>query len=165
MKKHNLLILILFIFSFCQILSSQETKKINTYETIEFCLGDELILDAKIEDADYEWSTEEYDKEISVYDAGKYTCELYYDGKYLGKKVFNVVYKKGPTINRVVPVKDEIRVYASQEGDYEFSLNGFKFQKSNIFKDLKTGAYNFYARHASVDSCQAHGPAYRYIKF
>lgn len=139
----------------------------NSYVTIIMCAGEEVILDGGEGDNDYyEWSTEEYEKTITVYDPGKYeviiTKEA--DENYLAKKIFYVKGVEGPAINRVVILEDNqtLKVIPREEGNYEYSIDREIYQASNIFKNLKNGPYEFFAR--DTDSCQAVGPVFRFIK-
>lgn len=139
----------------------------NSYVTISMCVGEEVTLDGgEGEDAYYDWSTEEYEKTITVYDPGRYvvTITKEEDENFLAKKTFYVKGVKGPAINRVVILEDNqtLKVIPREEGNYEYSIDREVYQASNIFKNLKNGPYDFFAR--STDSCQAVGPVFRFIK-
>ncbi len=147
--------------------SNIESSVSNSYITVTMCLGDEVVLDGDDgEDSYYDWSTEEYEKTITVYDPGKYvvTITKEEDENYLAVKTFYVKGAEGPAINRISVKKEDntIKIYTREDGNYEYSLNGKDFQASNIFENLKNGPYEFYAR--DTDSCEAVGPVFRFIK-
>lgn len=139
----------------------------NTYINVNMCLGDEVILDGdEGDDSYYDWSTEEYEKTITVYDPGKYvvTITKEADENFLATKTFIVKGALGPAINRILILEENnaVKVFTREEGSYEYSSNGKDFQASNIFENLKNGPYEFYAR--DTDSCEAVGPVFRFIK-
>jgi len=143
-----------------------EQSTVNSSNTvaIKICDGDEIILDAGVEGATYKWNTDEVEKTITIYEAGKYKVTITPNNSDNSSsvKIFKVSYIKGPTINRVISEGKDLKVYPTVSGSYEYSLNGYDFQKSNKFKGLKSGAYQFYAR--KTDSCQVAGAAFRYFK-
>lgn len=133
-------------------------------ENIEMCLGEEVILDAGIDNYYYDWSTEEYEKTITVYEPGKYVVTITNeeDENYLITKTFYVKLVVGPVINRIISEENELTIYMRELGDYEYSLDAKKFQKSNVFKGLKNGSYQFFAR--NTDSCKAISPPFYFVK-
>lgn len=143
-----------------------ESSVSKTYITIKMCLGDEVELDGgEGEDSYYDWSTEEYEKTIMVYEPGRYvvTITKETDENYLATKTFYVKGVTGPAINRVsVEDNNDVKIHTREAGNYEYSFNGKDFQESNVFKNLKNGPYQFLAR--DTDSCQATGPVFRFIK-
>lgn len=139
----------------------------NSYITVVMCLGDEVTLDGdEGEESYYDWSTDEYEKIITVYEPGKYvvTITKEEDVNFIAKKTFYVKATTGPSINRVLVTDDKktVKVFTREEGDFEYSSNGKDFQASNIFENLKNGPYEFFAR--ETNSCQAVGPVFRFIK-
>jgi len=138
----------------------------NAYITVKMCLGDEVTLDGDEGDNSYyDWNTEEYEKTITVYEPGKYVVTITKedDVNFLATKTFYVKGAEGPAINRVsVEENNDVKIHMREYGNYEYSSDGKDFQESNIFKNLKNGPYQFFAR--DTDSCQATGPVFRFIK-
>jgi len=150
---------------YTKIIGSEESTIFKPYVQIKMCLGDEVVIDAGIENSYYDWNTEEYEKTITVYEPGKYvvTITKEEDENYLYTRTFYVKGVEGPSINRIsVDENNDVKVHMREYGSYEYSSNGEDFQKSNIFKKLKNGPYQFFAR--DTDSCQATGPVFRFIK-
>ncbi len=123
-------------------------KKSDTLADQEVCPDTKALLDAGDNFESYLWSTGETTQTILA-GAGTYWVDLTFDG---------CVYRQSVTVSELeVPVITAIDI---QKGNitvtvtggyppYEYSIDGFQWQTSNVFLGLPRGEYTLYVRDSS----------------
>lgn len=134
------------------------TLNINTFdelvedETMYFCKGESLDLDAGSGFASYSWNTtpQQTSQIVTVSIAGSYAVTLENNTNCFKTKTFTVNESDIATIQDVSIVElsenNTATIIATGSGLYTYSLNGFVFQESNIFENLPFGEYTIYVR-------------------
>lgn len=118
------------------------------------CDGIALELTAEGGYSSYLWSTGETTQTIYVTEPGLYTVIVeknYGNGKCDGFAEMEIFASEQPEIVAIDTrdwTRDEnsITVHIKGEGRYEYSLDGFNYQESNVFENLETGVYQVYVR-------------------
>lgn len=112
----------------------------------------ELIADAGYDY--YTWSTGQTTRIIAVDAPGNYTVTAFNDYGSLicsTEKTIEVNVSNSATITNIDTVdwtqsNNVITVFAEGEGDYEYSIDGFNYQVSNVFTNLYIDDYMVYVR-------------------
>lgn len=114
-------------------------------EELQICEDEALELDAGDEVLDYLWNTGETTKEISVTNPGTYSVKLTNaNGCSVGKEIeVRAVDKVG--IEDIFSEERKIIIKPTEDGDFEYSLDGTNFQDSPEF-DVSGGIYTVYMR-------------------
>ena len=116
------------------------------------CENDSVILIANSGYDNYLWSTGETSEQIEVFTPGDYSVTVtnnYPNGNCSITKSTTVLNSNVATILDV-QIQDwsnsnnSITVIVEGDGDYEYSLNGFSYQDSNIFSNLENDDYRVY---------------------
>lgn len=122
------------------------TKPIVTDEEKIICEDSSLILEAGISGMDYLWSNGETTPQITITKAGSYnvivTSPL--PESCSSTKNITVVETAKPLIQNVIAKSSSATIIMAGSGDYEYSLDNFSFQDSNVFEITKGGKYTAY---------------------
>lgn len=115
-------------------------------EKIDFCEGKTVTLDAGPGFASYAWSNGATTQTISVSAPGTYSVTVKNIFGCENTKSVQVVYSVLATIVGVNINNNTASIILSENGNYEYSLDNFVWQDSNIFTNLNTGEYTVYVR-------------------
>lgn len=118
-------------------------------ESLEFCEDTTMILNADLNNVSYEWSTGATTKEITVGEPGTYTVLLTDLNGCSATKTIELEQIDIPRIDTIISDGPSIIVSTSNDGDFEFSLDGFNFQTSSIFEAVEGGLYTIYVQDTS----------------
>ncbi|UKB81614.1 T9SS type B sorting domain-containing protein [Chryseobacterium sp. MEBOG07] len=113
---------------------------------LDFCEGKSVILDAGPGLKSYEWNTGATTQTITVSTPGTYTVKVTNVFGCESTSSTQVSYSVLAHIVSVNITNNTATVILSQSGNYEFSLNNFTWQDSNIFTNLNMGEYTVYVR-------------------
>jgi gliding motility-associated-like protein len=115
-------------------------------EKIEFCKGKTVTLDAGNGFASYLWSTGATTQTITVSAAGNYSVTISNNFGCQSSDQVQVSYIVLPEITGVTVNNGSATVALSAPGNFEYSLDNFTWQSSNIFTNLNIGEYIVYVR-------------------
>lgn len=115
-------------------------------DTLDFCEGKSVVLDAGPGFKSYEWNTGATTQTITVTTPGTYTVKVTNIFGCENTGSTQVSYSVLAHIVSVNITNNTATVILSQSGNYEFSLNNFTWQDSNIFTNLNMGEYTVYVR-------------------
>ena len=118
-------------------------------ESLEFCEDTTMILTADLNNVSYEWSTGATTKEITVGEPGTYTVLLTDVNGCAATKTIELEQIDIPRIDTIISNGPSIIVSTSNDGYFEFSLDGFNFQTSSIFEAVEGGLYTIYVQDTS----------------
>jgi gliding motility-associated-like protein len=113
---------------------------------LDFCEGKSVILDAGPGFKSYEWNTGATTQTITASTPGTYTVKVTNVFGCESTSSTQVSYSVLAHIVSVNITNNTATVILSQSGNYEFSLNNFTWQDSNIFTNLNMGEYTVYVR-------------------
>ncbi|AZA49918.1 hypothetical protein EG346_17840 [Chryseobacterium carnipullorum] len=115
-------------------------------EKIDFCQGKTITLDAGQGFTSYLWSTGATTRAITVSSPGTYSVTVKNIFGCENTRTIQVTYSVLATIVAVNINSNTATVILSETGNYEYSLDNFTWQDSNIFTHLSTGEYTVYVR-------------------
>ncbi|HBV14833.1 T9SS type B sorting domain-containing protein [Chryseobacterium carnipullorum] len=115
-------------------------------EKIDFCQGKTITLDAGQGFTSYLWSTGATTRAITVSSPGTYSVTVKNIFGCENTRTVQVTYSVLATIVAVNINSNTATVILSETGNYEYSLDNFTWQDSNIFTHLSTGEYTVYVR-------------------
>jgi gliding motility-associated-like protein len=115
-------------------------------DKLDFCEGKSVVLDAGAGFKSYEWNTGATTQVITVTTPGTYTVKVTNIFGCENTSTTQVSYSVLAHIVSVNITNNIATVILSQSGNYEFSLNNFTWQDSNIFTSLNMGEYTVYVR-------------------
>lgn len=115
-------------------------------EKIEFCKGKTVTLDAGSGFASYLWSTGATTQTITVSAAGNYSVTVSNNFGCQSSDQVQASYVVLPEITAVTVNNGTATVALSAPGNFEYSLDNFTWQNSNIFSNLGIGEYIVYVR-------------------
>lgn len=115
-------------------------------EKIEFCKGKTVTLDAGNGFATYLWNTGDTTQTITVSAAGNYSVTVSNNFGCQSSDQIQVNYIILPEITAVTVNNGSATVTLSAAGNFEYSLDNFTWQTSNIFNNLNIGEYIVYVR-------------------
>lgn len=126
--------------------------QLNLPESVEFCNGQSVTLDAGTGFTSYEWTKDNnptviFSQQIfQVSEAGKYTVKV--KNTFACENSSSVMVTKSiiATITSVQIVNNTATVIMSAPGDFEFSLDNTNWQNSNVFENLENGNYTVYVK-------------------
>ncbi len=119
---------------------------LNLPEKIEFCKGKTVTLDAGSGFATYLWSTGATTQTITVSAAGNYSVTVSNNFGCQSTDQVQASYIILPEITAVTVNNGSATVTLSAAGNFEYSLDNFTWQTSNIFTNLNIGEYTVYVR-------------------
>lgn len=115
-------------------------------DKLDFCEGKSVVLDAGPGFKSYEWNTGATTQTITVSAPGTYTVKVTNIFGCESTSSTQVSYSVLAHIVSVNITNNTATVILSQSGNYEFSLDNFTWQDSNIFTNLNMGEYTVYVR-------------------
>lgn len=117
-------------------------------ETIVLCEGDTTTLNAGNPNMNYHWSTGETSQSIVTNGLTSYSVEVTTPApeSCSKTKIFTITYNTQPVITNIDTNDLEVTINTSQNGDFEYSLDGITYQDSNIFMVNEGGMYMAYVR-------------------
>ncbi|RAR47758.1 Ig-like domain-containing protein [Flavobacterium lacus] len=123
-------------------------------ETITLCEGTVITLNAGVSNATYLWSTGETSQSIQVNNNANYSVVVtsLAAGNCSKTKNFTIVQYDIPVIETVVVKDTSVEIIVSGNGEYEYSIDGFTYQDSNIFTVGEGGLYTAYVRE-KINNC------------
>ena len=133
-------------------------------ESVIFCENSAEILDATIaEDVTYEWSTGATTPQLTIREAGTYTVTITNANGCTDGQTFTAETTPAPQIDQVqVSNTDDATIVMEDNSlQYEYSLDGFTYQDSPVFRGLKDGIYIAFAR--SLNGCGVDSREFRVL--
>ncbi|WP_294283140.1 T9SS type B sorting domain-containing protein [uncultured Chryseobacterium sp.] len=115
-------------------------------EKIDFCKGKNVTLDAGSGYASYLWSNGATTQMITVSAPGNYSVTVTNSFGCKNTDSIQVSYTVLPEIVSVNVSNNSATVILSATGNFEYSLDNFTWQDSNIFTNLNIGEYMVYLR-------------------
>ncbi|WP_242527899.1 T9SS type B sorting domain-containing protein [Allomuricauda sp. CAU 1633] len=115
-------------------------------EELLLCKGKAIELFADVSNASYLWSTGEITPEITVDEPGTYTVKVTNIYNCSETKTIEVVQVDIPVIDDVVSDHRDFTIVTLNSGNFEYSLDGFTFQDSPLFENMRGGTYTAYIR-------------------
>jgi len=128
------------------------TPPVVTDETVILCQSQKIVLDAGIAGMSYLWSNGDTTQTTEVNSGGTYTVEVTSPApeSCSSKKTIIVNEHVSPQIKNINVNGTKVVVYLTNEQDYfEYSVDGFDFQDSNVFYDVPGGLQTAYVRDKS----------------
>src|SRR5690606_32342824 len=117
-----------------------------TDETLTFCEGEDIILNANITGVTYYWNTGETTSDITVNTAGNYTLTVTDPNGCQSTKTITLNQIDRPIIASVSSEEYTISILTKNLGEFEYSLDGFNFRDQNNFENREGGQYTIYVR-------------------
>ncbi|MBC8883440.1 T9SS type B sorting domain-containing protein [Flavobacterium piscinae] len=123
-------------------------------ETVTLCEGTNITLDAGVSNATYLWSTGESSQTIQVNNNANYSVVVtsLEAGNCSKTKNFTIVQYDIPVIETIVVKDNSVEIITSGNGEYEYSIDGFTYQDSNLFTVGEGGLYTAYVRE-KINNC------------
>jgi gliding motility-associated-like protein len=123
-------------------------------DEMAICDGSSVQLTADFGYDYYNWSTGQTTRTITVYEPGVYTVNVsntYGDLVCSTEKTILVEESDSAVITEIATIDwsqndNVIEVYVDGIGDYEYSIDNYNYQNSNVFSDLSVGEYTIYVR-------------------
>jgi len=129
------------------------TESIQLQE-LSICQGETITLTTASQNSNYLWNTGETTQSIQVSTAGLYSVRYFsIDGCEITQN-FNVTVSNGPSDVNILTTDfsgsdNSITIIVSDNGIFEYSLDGISYQISNVFTGLSVGSYTVYIRDVS----------------
>lgn len=120
--------------------------KVNLPEKVDFCNGKNITLDAGSGYSSYLWSTGEITQSVTVSAPGNYSVTVTNSFGCQNTGSVQVSYTALPEITAVHISNSTATVILSAAGSFEYSLDNFTWQDSNVFMNLPVGEYIVYVR-------------------
>ncbi|MCS3870126.1 hypothetical protein J3D55_003042 [Chryseobacterium ginsenosidimutans] len=118
----------------------------NLPEKIDFCKGKTVTLDAGSGYSSYLWNTGATTQTITTSTPGNYSVTVTNSFGCQNTDNIQVSYTILPEIVSVTVSNNSATVFLSATGSFEYSLDNFTWQDSNIFTNLSIGEYIVYVR-------------------
>lgn len=115
-------------------------------EKMDFCAGKTLTLDAGPGFKTYLWNTGATTQTITVSTPGTYSVKVTNNFGCENTDTIQVSYSVLAQIVSVNVTNNSATVILSASGNYEYSLDNFVWQDSNVFNNLNLGQYTVYVR-------------------
>lgn len=119
-------------------------------ETLQICSNNPVTLFAESGFLSYLWSTAQTTPSIQVTSPGTYTVTIENFNGCTKLKTFTVISSEIATINNIIVhdfnESNAVEIIASGTGNYEYSIDGLRFQDSPIFNNLNGLEYTAYVR-------------------
>tara|TARA_Y100001947_G_scaffold75713_1_gene63993 strand:+ start:2490 stop:4349 length:1860 start_codon:yes stop_codon:yes gene_type:complete len=115
-------------------------------EMLQICPEGTLILEAKLPNLAYNWSTGETTAQIVIDAPGIYSVEVITPESCSSTKTFEVRLVDDAQIAEVTSDDRSVRIMPQNEGEFEYSLDGINYQRSNIFQNIDGGIYTAFMR-------------------
>lgn len=141
--------------NFSNCLSDRVPIQVNVYaipilsdETIDLCQSDVITLSAGNPGMSYLWSTGETTQTIVTTGLPNYSVTVTTPAPENCSKTKNytINYNLEPVISSIDTENLEVTINTTQNGDFEYSLDGINYQSSNVFMVVEGGMYIAYVR-------------------
>jgi len=119
---------------------------VNLPEKIDFCKGKSVTLDAGSGYSSYLWSTGATSQAITVSAAGNYSVTVANSSGCQNTAQTQANYTVLPEITAINIQNSSATIILSSTGSFEYSLDNFTWQDSNVFTNLNIGQYIVYVR-------------------
>lgn len=106
-------------------------------EDFLICPDQTALLDTEFAGGSYLWNTGETVQAITVNSSGTFTCVVTNSEGCESTATFNVSFIALPIIQSLNAIGDELTVTLVTPGNFLFSIDGFNYQRSNVF-DIAT---------------------------
>lgn len=114
---------------------------------IEICQGQTATIDAGITGVSYNWQPGSATTQtIQVLTAGSYTVTVTSGNGCSDSQMFTVITYDEPQIQAVNTSGSTVTIITVSTGSYEYSLDNFYWQQSNVFENVAGGALTAYVR-------------------
>ncbi len=120
-------------------------------ENVRFCQEQPFTISANIDNATYLWSTGATTKDIAIDSPGTYIVTITSAQSCSATKTITAAHNEQPIIKIISSNRTDITVNLEKQGDFEYSLDGFLYQNSNTFRNIRGGTYNVFVR--NKDGC------------
>ncbi|WP_405400646.1 T9SS type B sorting domain-containing protein [Maribacter sp. Asnod2-G09] len=110
------------------------------------CEDSFITLDAEVENVTYQWSTGATTQTIDITEAGDYDVIITNTNGCSATRNFTVKQIDLPQIDKIVSDGPSIVVSTSNNGNFEYSLDGILFQPSPVFDAVEGGFYTVYVQ-------------------
>lgn len=128
------------------------TPPVVTDQEFSICRLQKKMLDAEISGMTYLWSTGATTQTIEISAGGTYTVDITSPSpeNCTSRKTIKVDERLVPEIARIEVSGTRAIIYLTKEQDYfEYSVDGFNFQASNVFYDVPAGLQTAYVKEKS----------------
>jgi gliding motility-associated-like protein len=116
-------------------------------ETLILCQSSSITIDATLSGMTYLWSTSETSKTITVTSAGNYDVIITNSHLCSSTKTIAVVEHLIPEIDSIKVEETNVEIIPKNQKSYfEYSIDGFNYQNSNVFLNAPGGLQTAYAR-------------------
>ena len=115
-------------------------------ETLSFCENTGITLSAGISNVDYEWNTGETTANINVTTSGIYTVKVTNANSCSSTKTITLNQIEAPKIKTAISEEYTLTILMDNNGNFEYSLDGYSYQNENVFNKVEGGSYTLYVR-------------------
>jgi gliding motility-associated-like protein len=123
-----------------------------TDETVILCQSSFVTLDASLFGMTYLWTTSENTKTIDVTNSGIYNVEITNSFPCTSTKKITVIEHEIPEIKSINVVETNVEIVPKNGHSYfEYSIDGFNYQNSNVFVNAPGGLQTAFIR--DVNGC------------
>ena len=120
-------------------------------EVLQLCENRELQLDAGVENMQYEWSTGQTSRGITISEQGNFSVIITTNGGCSVTKYFEIHAVDVAKIEAIILEENTVIIRPANAGEFEYSLDGVTFQLSNTFQMVPGGVYTAFMR--DLQSC------------
>ncbi|GAA4801269.1 T9SS type B sorting domain-containing protein [Litoribaculum gwangyangense] len=115
---------------------------------LNLCVGEtiDLFAQTNIINPSFNWSNGANSQSISITNGGRYTVEITSTLCSFETVIFNVTPLEAPVLDNVFTDGNDIIVSTVNSGNFQYSLDGFNFQSTPIFRDVIGGLYTIYVK-------------------
>jgi gliding motility-associated-like protein len=132
-------------------LTINETPQVQD-EFLQLCENGELQLDAGVENMQYEWSTGQISRRITISEQGNFNVVITTNGGCSVTKNFEIHAVDVAGIEAIISEENTVIIKPTSAGEFEYSLDGVLFQLSNTFQSVPGGVYTALIR--DLQSCK-----------
>ncbi|MEX0312600.1 MAG: T9SS type B sorting domain-containing protein, partial [Allomuricauda sp.] len=115
-------------------------------EALILCEDKSLTLSADLPNMTYLWNTGESTQQIVVEDPGTYTVRVTDGNGCSSIKTIEIKQIDKPVVESIVSNHRDLTIFLETPGNFEYSLNGFDYQDSPKFENLRGGIYTAYVK-------------------
>jgi gliding motility-associated-like protein len=126
-------------------LTINETPQVED-EFFQLCENMELQLDAGLENMQYEWSTGQSSRRITISEQGNFNVVITTNTGCSVTKNFEIQGVDVAKIESIISEESTVIIKPANHGEFEYSLDGVTFQLSNIFQMVPGGIYTAFMR-------------------
>ena len=131
-------------------LTINETSQVKN-EVLQLCANGELQLDAGLENMQYEWSTGQTSRGITISEQGNFSVTITTNAGCSAVKNFEIHAVDIAGIEDIISEERTVTIKPVNQGEFEYSLDGTTFQLSNTFQEVPGGVYTAFMR--DLQSC------------